>query len=773
MTPSDSISYADDLTDLFETGESLFIENEIERAKACFQKILRENPEHAGALNNLGVISFGEGDAETARAFLEKALTVDPAYKDALLNLAEVPGTDPLSFAVLAERVLQSHPGDPEIIALAASLPAALAHETQTPMPVPQKAFFILSPGRSAMATLERIVGLSSDVALHSERDPETLSALKNGAGDPACFRKMRSRPLDAAARGGLVFGEATPLLVPYAAAIAAELPASKFLVVVRNPEDFVCSALAQNFYQGHPDDDLRCVPATGSALHVQWRNLSQLEKICWLWTSTYQTLLDALEPLGPGRCRCVKLEDLRPDAPAIQEIFDFLSIGGYNSEQVGKILGLGMNAHNYRHFPSAQDWSDEVRNLVADRCGALAHRLGYAPATSRPAPTRPRHAPVPAVSVGLPLYSGGAMLADSLECFLAQDFGDFEIIVSDHGSDPMVREVAEHFASQDRRIRYHLTQDRMRCIGASNFMSVVELARAPFFLWGSYDDRIEKTYIGKCLEPLRADRSVVLAYSRSKVIQNHSRDLGPGNDVLHADMDDPCERFVHVIRELAMCNAFYGIFRRETLRRTRALRRDAYAHDNLLLAEIALAGKIVQIDEPLFIRNLTRNYDRSYEEHHTDMIRSLDFPWLETGITLPFCRLTYCHCELVNYSALSMEQKELLTAEIVRCFKSRWGQQLDYEITRAVGLVQAGCFFRTWDGRHYGPQLERAANLRHFHVADVVKALSEALFLFPERNDLREAYVKTLQASEALSARPELFSGDAHVSLPDLQSRH
>jgi hypothetical protein len=129
-----------------------------------------------------------------------------------------------------------------------------------------------------------------------------------------------------------------------------------------------------------------------------------------------------------------------------------------------------------------------------------------------------------------------------------------------------------------------------------------------------------------------------------------------------------------------------------------------------------------------------------------------MDPPWLEEGITLPFCRLTYSHCELINYSSFSISKKEQLTREIIRCFRERWDKQLRYEIDRAIKLINAGFFYCTWDGRHYGPQIyDSGQHLLHFHITDVLKALSEALFIYPEWEDLRKAYTKCLHTCQEL----------------------
>jgi len=93
------------------------------------------------------------------------------------------------------------------------------------------------------------------------------------------------------------------------------------------------------------------------------------------------------------------------------------------------------------------------------------------------------------------------------------------------------------------------------------------------------------------------------------------------------------------------------------------------------------------------------------------------------------------------------------LTSEIIRCFKMRWDKQLRYEIDRAIQLTNTDCYYYTWDGRHYKQEiLDQAKHLQHFYVTTVIKALSEALFIYPEWENLRKAYTKCLHTCQELS---------------------
>ncbi len=777
---------------LFERADEFFGKGRYEDAKQCFLSVIETDPSNIEALNNLGVIVYQEGNNKTATDYLLKALSIDPYYREAALNLAHMLRTTNQLSAIepLLKKLVQRNPQDEEMKKILDEVGVLSHRDSNRPslaLNVPDEthraeSFFVLSTGCCGIHTLSKILTSSKRVKMHFYPTPaiegESVLAWSGDVNKSDVLRQKRFALITAALKDGFVYGETTPTLTPFADAIARELLHSKFLVLVRHPHQFVRSALKQNFYQGRSDDSIRMQPPRISEFYLTWKSFSQIEKICWLWVETYNWILKFLSKINNDRYLIVRFEDIQSGSSKIQEIFEFLNIDGYCEKEIAQILEMRLNSQNYGRFPNPEMWSPTIRNIVNNTCGSLANQLGYnleMPPVTISNPVNHLHCQhIPMVSIGFPIYSGGTMLADSLESILSQDYWDFEVIISDHGSDPFVQEIATHYEKLDHRIKYFPTDDHSNCIGVQNFFRVVELSSAPFFMWGSYDDRMEKSYIRKSFEKINEDDSIVLVYSKSKVYQNNSKYIGIGNDTVKADQDDPCERFLHVIWELMMCNAMYGLFRREVIRKARSFRKDAYAHDTLFLAEVALMGKIIQIDDFLFIRNLTRNYERSFEEHYTDLILSMDPPWLEEGITLPFCRLTYSHCELINYSSLPLDKKEQLTHEIIRCFRTRWEKQLRYEINRAILLVNAGCFYCTWDGRRYGSDIhDHAKHLEHFYVTNVIKALGEALLIYPEWEELRTAYNKCHRTAQELSLNTINNQGSIYVSMPDMCPRN
>lgn len=359
-----------------------------------------------------------------------------------------------------------------------------------------------------------------------------------------------------------------------------------------------------------------------------------------------------------------------------------------------------------------------------------------------------------PTVCVGLPVYNGGTFLSQAIESILSQDFQNIELIISDNCSTDITEEVCLKYQTMDKRIKYHRLEENLG-IGL-NFKNVLGLSSAPYFMWASHDDMRERTFITKCLERLESDPSIALVYPRSRVLDNNSRFLGIANDHVNANQDSGVERFRHIIWELGMCNMVYGLHRTNMLKKVRTWDESIFA-DTLFLAEIALLlGKIVQIDDVLFVRRLTRNYNyRSHDERY-EQLMSLDVnsKWISEGISLPHCRLTYAHIELINYLEIENSEKDFLMNDILKCFKTRFGNKMTYEINRAIELINNGYFYYTWDKKQSSNW--NSGNLGtndYFHIDNLLRHLGEALFIFPERTDLKDVYEMCLRKAFSFKA--------------------
>lgn len=71
-------------------GEELFQAGELEEARAFFEDILRANPGHSEAINNLGTILYRQGDVSSAEQLFLTAFSFNSDDDDILLNIIDL-----------------------------------------------------------------------------------------------------------------------------------------------------------------------------------------------------------------------------------------------------------------------------------------------------------------------------------------------------------------------------------------------------------------------------------------------------------------------------------------------------------------------------------------------------------------------------------------------------------------------------------------------------------------------------------------------------------
>ena len=200
----------------------------------------------------------------------------------------------------------------------------------------------------------------------------------------------------------------------------------------------------------------------------------------------------------------------------------------------------------------------------------------------------------MPRVSIGLTVYNSERYLVEGLESLLGQRFGDFELIISDNASNDGTEDICLRYAAKDDRIHY--VRNRVNVGVAGNFNQSFRLSSGEFFKWAAYDDICGPDLLGRCVEVLDRDPGVVLVHPRVAMIDEDShvtRKIDPGPDLTSAD---PAVRFSTVMRSY-WGGLMFGVVRSSVLART-GLMRSNPACDHVLLAELCLHGKFMEVPE-------------------------------------------------------------------------------------------------------------------------------------------------------------------------------
>jgi glycosyltransferase involved in cell wall biosynthesis len=204
-----------------------------------------------------------------------------------------------------------------------------------------------------------------------------------------------------------------------------------------------------------------------------------------------------------------------------------------------------------------------------------------------------------PRVSIGLPVFNGERYLASAIESILAQSFADFELIICDNASMDATRTICMRYANQDQRVRYYRHERNLGA--AANFNSTVKLATGEYFKWAAHDDLLEREFLEKCIEALEADSGAVLCHSLVTMLGENGAKWRERYDAAGLNVEHlrPSQRFGARLRTLRFVEVF-GVIRTKTLKETDLIGKYPHA-DRVLLAELALLGRLINIPEFLF----------------------------------------------------------------------------------------------------------------------------------------------------------------------------
>lgn len=209
-----------------------------------------------------------------------------------------------------------------------------------------------------------------------------------------------------------------------------------------------------------------------------------------------------------------------------------------------------------------------------------------------------------PLVSIGMPVYNGERFIQQALDSLLSQDYKKFELIISDNASTDRTHEICLEYEARDERVRYYRNEMNMGSVW--NFNRVFALSSGDYFMWAADHDLWHSTFISQCVSILEDDPDVVLAYSRTMLIDTSGNDLGLMWDQIDTRGLSTFERFKYIVLNLSFGNMIYGVIRTEQLGCT-GLNRNVWSPDIALIAELSLLGSFAQILDAMFFRRRNR----------------------------------------------------------------------------------------------------------------------------------------------------------------------
>ncbi|MGD9570378.1 MAG: glycosyltransferase family 2 protein [Thermoleophilia bacterium] len=304
---------------------------------------------------------------------------------------------------------------------------------------------------------------------------------------------------------------------------------------------------------------------------------------------------------------------------------------------------------------------------------------------------------PRPLVTIGVPVFDGEAYLEAALDSVLGQTWGELEVVISDNASTDGTEDICRAYAARDPRVRYVRNE---RNLGAApNYNALVGMARGGLFRWASHDDALAPDLVERCVAALRAaPAGTVLAFAEARTIDERGEPTGlPVTAPWRGG--SPHERLAELLlgrdSYIVNCAPVFGVIRTEALRRTRLI--GGYeSSDKVLLVELALAGEMARVPDPLFLRR--RHAGSSREANVTPEERARWFDEASAGrAPLPRTRVARGVAGAVARAPLGVTERARCAAVVARWLATerRWrviaGECRAEAARRVAGRPRAG----------------------------------------------------------------------------------
>jgi glycosyltransferase involved in cell wall biosynthesis len=264
-----------------------------------------------------------------------------------------------------------------------------------------------------------------------------------------------------------------------------------------------------------------------------------------------------------------------------------------------------------------------------------------------------------PRVSIGLPVFNGERYLARALDSLVAQDFEDFELIISDNASTDGTAEICKEYVGRDRRIRFHRNDRNIGAVG--NFNRTLELSSGEYFKWAAHDDWCAPEFLTRCIEMMDNDPSTVLSFTAMGVADAEGRVFRVQREDLEGAASAHARtRFHTVLWSLVDCTSpVFGLMRSRTLRNNGMLLPNAPELDRILIGELSLFGRIRQLPEVLFFHHGPPGHPRRDQ-----------WTWMDPAnvkrIRAATVRFTYRHAAALWRAPIGAVDKLALTADLL-----------------------------------------------------------------------------------------------------------
>jgi protein O-GlcNAc transferase len=219
-----------------------------------------------------------------------------------------------------------------------------------------------------------------------------------------------------------------------------------------------------------------------------------------------------------------------------------------------------------------------------------------------------------PIVVVCIPVYNEQRYIEQTLQSVQNQSLSNFICVIRDNASTDATESICRRYAHKDSRFFYIRADFNQGA--AQNWEELMHITDSEFIMWLGAHDTIEKAFLEETLNILQTDKSIVLAYSRVKWIDEDGRliQLTNGGDFV-VDNQDPLNRYITTATNIrGECTAINGLIRRSAIQAVPRIRIWT-GPDHYVLTKLQWFGRFARVEKELYNRRFFAHREQeSYE---------------------------------------------------------------------------------------------------------------------------------------------------------------
>lgn len=192
-------------------------------------------------------------------------------------------------------------------------------------------------------------------------------------------------------------------------------------------------------------------------------------------------------------------------------------------------------------------------------------------------------------MTVGMPVYNGGAFFERALQSVLNQSYRDIVVVISDNCSTDMTSDICERYRLLDSRIVY---VRQSKNIGVErNFDFILAQANTEYIMFAASDDLISKDYIKDNLEFLNSHMDYVASTCPVRFSTGETDSAIVGDQTISEE--DAHERALSMLNYRCSNGRFYSLYRRAVISKWVFESRSFIGADLLFVFFVLLNGKM------------------------------------------------------------------------------------------------------------------------------------------------------------------------------------